>query len=77
MNDLLDRMDPSTRLVMPDLHGIASRLGVSHASIRRVARALHDNGTIESVEIPLSPGSPRTYTRYRVPAPLSCGSAAP
>ena len=69
MNDLLGRMDPSTRLVEPDLHGVAHRLGVSHASIRRVARALHDNGAIESVMIPFSPGSTRTYTRYRVSVP--------
>ena len=69
MNDLLGRMDRSTRLVAPDLHGVARRLGVSHASIRRVARALHDTGAIESVEIPYSPDSPRTFTRYRVSAP--------
>ena len=66
INDLLGRIDPATQLVAPDLHGIARRLGVSHASIRRVARALHDNGTIESVAIPLSPENSRIYTRYRI-----------
>lgn len=66
LNDLLGRIDPATQLVAPDLHGIACRLGVSHASIRRVARALHDNGTIESVVISLSPASSRTCTRYRI-----------
>lgn len=77
LNDILGRMDAETRLVTPDLHGIARRLGVSHAAIRRVARALHDKGIVESVKISLSPESTRTFTRYRVSAPLSCGSAAP
>ena len=66
MNDLQSRMDSDTRLVMPDLHGIARRLGISHAAIRRVARTLHDNGTIESVSIPVSPGSSSKFVRYRI-----------
>ena len=66
LGDLLNRMNTETRLVLPDLRGIARRLGISHASIRRVARVLHDKGKVQSVAIPRSHESRATLVMYRI-----------
>jgi DNA-binding MarR family transcriptional regulator len=49
LKDLTERMDPSTKLVLPQIATIARKVGASRSSIKRVIKDLRDAGALELV----------------------------
>lgn len=60
------RMDPVTRTVRPDWKGLARELHVSRSTISRLAISLKSGGFIESIYVPVSPGSAMKYALYKL-----------
>ena len=76
------RMDPATRTVRPDWKGLARELHVSRSTISREVASLKRSGFIESITIPVCPGSKTAYILYKLtPRPVhidpSPGSLSP
>ena len=66
MDSLERRLDPATQLVWPDWKGMARELNVSRSTISRVVARLRNSGFIESVGIPIRPGSKIMHIAYRL-----------
>ena len=66
MDSLERRLNPATQLVWPDWKGMARELNVSRSTISRVVARLRNSGFIESVGIPIRPGSKIMHIAYRL-----------
>ena len=66
LNSLERRLDPATQLVWPDWKGMARELKESRSTISRVVARLRNSGFIESVGIPIRPGSKMMHIAYRL-----------
>lgn len=65
------RMDPATRTVRPDWKGLARELHVSRSTISREVPSLKRSGFIESIAVPVRPGSKISYILYKLtPRPV-------
>ena len=65
------RMDPATRTVRPDWKGLARELHVSRSTISREVASLKRSGFIESIAVPVRPGSKISYILYKlIPRPV-------
>ena len=65
-NSLKRRLDTATQLVWPDWKGMARELKVSRSTISRVVARLRNSGFIESIGIPVRPGSKIVHIAYRL-----------
>ena len=63
MEDLKIRMDPVTRMVLPQLSALVRKLGVSRSSLKRTMKGLRDNGAFELVYVKSKPEA-KIYTIY-------------
>ena len=66
LKDLESRMDPSTRLVIPQLSKIARLLNVSRSSIKRFVKMLRDDGALELVCVKKTPTAMMSDVYYRI-----------
>lgn len=66
MEDLKSRMDPATRMVLPELSNLARKLGVSRSSIKRKLKDLRDCGAFELVHVKSKPEAKVSTIYYKI-----------
>lgn len=66
MEDLKSRMDPATRMVLPQLSNLARKLGVSRSSIKRKLKDLRDFGAFEFVHVKSKPEAKVSTIYYKI-----------
>ncbi len=66
LNSLERRIDPATSMVRPNWKGMARELHVSRSTISRIVKRLRSSGVIESITVPVRPGSKILHVYYRI-----------
>lgn len=66
LSDLTERMDPSTKLVLPRIAIIARKVGASRSFIKRVIKDLRDAGALELVYQKKDSGAKLLTIYYRI-----------
>ena len=66
MDDLKSRMDPATRMVLPQLSKLVRKLGVSRSSIKRTLKDMRVFGAFELVYVKSRPEAKISTIYYKI-----------